>query len=113
MPDLRDMTQLKRKREVEEETEKSESSLEEECKRFRSQYVSPQVAFIVVVVLVSVLLFVLVCSSTFIFVFILFFVFLTYNLYPQTYQSAMWGKWVQGQHANQAIKVKIRTHIRI
>ena len=44
MPDLRDMTQLKRKREVEEETEKSESSLEEECKRFRSQYVSPQVA---------------------------------------------------------------------
>ena len=43
MPDLRDMTQLKRKREVEEETEKSESSLEEECKRFRSQYVSPQV----------------------------------------------------------------------
>ena len=43
MPDLRDMSQLKRKREVEEETEKSESSLEEECKRFRSQYVSPQV----------------------------------------------------------------------
>ena len=43
MPDLRDMTQLKRKREVEEETEKSESSLEEDCKRFRSQYVSPQV----------------------------------------------------------------------
>ena len=43
MPDLRDMTQLKRKREVEDEVEKGETSLEEECKRFRSQYVSPQV----------------------------------------------------------------------
>jgi len=63
MPDLRDMTQLKRKREVEDEVEKGETSLEEECKRFRSQYVS-----------------------------------------PQAYQSAMWGKWVQGQHANQTIK---------
>ena len=49
MPDLRDMTQLKRKREVEEETEKSESSLEEDCKRFRSQYVSPQVEDFVII----------------------------------------------------------------
>ena len=49
MPDLRDMTQLKRKREVEEEAEKSESSLEEDCKRFRSQYVSPQVEDFVII----------------------------------------------------------------
>ena len=35
------------------------------------------------------------------------------NILLQAYQSAMWGKWVQGQHTNQAIKVKILIHIRI
>ena len=82
MPDLRDMTQLKRKREVEDEVEKGETSLEEECKRFRSQYVSPQVC-------ISLCL-----KDPYLI-----------NLHTQAYQSAVWGKWVQGQHANQTIKV--------
>ena len=92
MPDLRDMTQLKRKREVEEETEKSESSLEEECKRFRSQYVSPQVT------LFDKLFADYICTDLPV---------RNQNILLQAYQSAMWGKWVQGQHTNQAIKVKI------
>ena len=96
MPDLRDMTQLKRKREVEEETEKSESSLEEECKRFRSQYVSPQVALFGKLFFLCLFCRLHLHRPTTIKTILL-----------QAYQSAMWGKWVQGQHTNQAIKVKI------